>query len=62
MNYRLLRTEVHKLQDGSPGNDIESIREKLLSLEAADVQRLSKMPYFRSLCKVRIKNIHNQII
>ncbi|KAF5652233.1 hypothetical protein F25303_3505 [Fusarium sp. NRRL 25303] len=33
MNYRLLKTQVHKLQDGSPGNDTESILEKLLSLE-----------------------------
>ncbi|CZR42506.1 uncharacterized protein FPRO_09809 [Fusarium proliferatum ET1] len=57
MNYRLLKTEVHKLQDGSPGNDTESILEKLLSLEVADVQPLSKMPYCRSLCQVRIKNI-----
>lgn len=57
MNYRLLKAEVHKLQDGSPGNDTESILEKLLSLEVADVQPLSKMPYCRSLCQVRIKNI-----
>ncbi|PNP82390.1 hypothetical protein FNYG_04099 [Fusarium nygamai] len=51
MKYKLLKTEVHKLQDGSPGNDKEAILEKLLTLEVADVQRLSKMPDFKSLCK-----------
>ncbi|KAF5719342.1 hypothetical protein FMUND_4723 [Fusarium mundagurra] len=50
-----VRTEAHKLQDGSPGNDNEVIPEKLLSLEFTDVRHLSQMPDFRSLCKRRMK-------
>jgi hypothetical protein len=31
MKYKLLKAEVHKLQDGSPGNDEEAILKKLLT-------------------------------
>ncbi|RBQ69880.1 hypothetical protein FVER14953_20886 [Fusarium verticillioides] len=51
MKYKLLKAEVYKLQDGSPGNDEEAILKKLLTLEVADVKSLSKMPDFKSLCK-----------
>ncbi|KAF5573350.1 hypothetical protein FPANT_12435 [Fusarium pseudoanthophilum] len=37
MKYKLLKTEVHKLQDGSLGNDKEAILEKLLALKVADM-------------------------
>ncbi|KAF5644201.1 uncharacterized protein FTJAE_2890 [Fusarium tjaetaba] len=49
MKCKLLKAEVHKLQDGSPGNDKEAILKKLLTLEVADVQRLSKMPDFKMI-------------
>ncbi|KAF5664376.1 hypothetical protein FDENT_12900 [Fusarium denticulatum] len=49
VKYKLLKTEVHKLQDGSSGNDKEVILEKLLTLKVVDVQRLSKMPDFRMI-------------
>ncbi|KAI7762180.1 hypothetical protein ACKAV7_009411 [Fusarium commune] len=55
MKYNLLETEVHKVQDGSPGHDDETILEKLRSLEVIDVRHLSQMPDFRSLCKRRMK-------
>jgi hypothetical protein len=48
MKYKLLKTEVHKLQDGSPGRDDEAILEKLLSLQVIDVRQLSQMPDFRT--------------
>ncbi|KAF5598983.1 hypothetical protein FPCIR_2629 [Fusarium pseudocircinatum] len=55
MEYKLPKTEVHKLQDGSPGNDNKAILEKLLSLEVTDVRHLSQMPDFRILCIRRMK-------
>ncbi|KAF5672903.1 hypothetical protein FCIRC_8186 [Fusarium circinatum] len=38
MEYKLLKTEVHELQGGSPGHDNEAILAKLMSLEVTDVQ------------------------
>ncbi|KAF5611327.1 uncharacterized protein FSUBG_2432 [Fusarium subglutinans] len=55
MEYKLLKTEVHELQDGSPGHDNEAILAKLMSLEVTDVRHLSQMPGFRNLCKRRMR-------
>ncbi|KAF4494626.1 hypothetical protein FAGAP_9226 [Fusarium agapanthi] len=57
MEYKLLKTEVHELQDGSPGHDNEVILAKLMSLEVTDVRHLSQMPDFINLCKRRMNLI-----